>query len=763
MALALLLSSTAVSPARASTWVAPFTNGFWNASSNWTGGVPNGVGAIADFSTLDISFDDSVHLDAPETVGTLIFGDALPTNNWTLDNNGLLSNVLTLAVNSGAPTITVNNQSAAISAVLAGNQGLTVDGAGTLILSGADTYTGATTLSGGKLKLDGSTGSLSSTSSLTLAAGATFTYDNSNGLTGRSQTLGALAFSGGDSAVVSSTGFKNISLTYSSLSARPVGATGNFVVSGGTNGGSNKIALGGVTANSFINAGVFFGGGTSVADFAWYDTAGYVRGISYGSGVGFDPGSELVSGAQTSFTSGKQYEEISGPTGSITNQGTQAITSLNFNFGGSVSLAGGSVLTVSGILTSGSGATSAIGGGGAGGGIQAGSNGELVVRTDQAGSSFSINTPILANGVTPLTKSGAGTPALNSNNRFNGLVTIDAGTLAVVKSCALNSSSPNAVAFGGGSTGTLSLNGFNITLSGLSTNSLVGSPVVQNNGPVSATLTVANSVPNVYAGALQDGGGAGGNPLAVYLAGSSTLTLGGVNTFTGGVTLHSGTLHIGGSGALNAANPDTVTFDTGSTGVLALSGNSITIGGLNNNAGDVGVGTVRNASATPATLTVVNAVSPSNFAGSLQDGVGGGSLKLVNGGGQLTLNGANTYTGATIVGGGQLILGPTGSLGSTAIAVTSGAAFSARPGSGVISAGGSLTLNPASSFDMLDSSIGTFNITGGGIGLSVVGSVGPDINKKNSFEIDNEAASTERITVSGDCWLVSRCRMISAN
>jgi hypothetical protein len=133
MAMALLLSSTAVSPARASTWVAPFTNGFWNTSGNWTGGVPNGVGAIGDFSTLDISFDDSVHLDGPETVGTLIFGDTLPTNNWTLDNNGLPSNVLTLAVSSGAPTITVNNQLATISAVLAGNQGLTVGGAGTLI------------------------------------------------------------------------------------------------------------------------------------------------------------------------------------------------------------------------------------------------------------------------------------------------------------------------------------------------------------------------------------------------------------------------------------------------------------------------------------------------------------------------------------------------------------------------------------------------------------------------------------------------------
>lgn len=95
-------------------------------AQNWLNGViADRTDATADFSTLDITSDVSLSLDTPRTIGELIFGDTTPSNNWTVTNNGSNSNVLTLAVSSGTPTIDVVNQTATISAVLAGAAGFT--------------------------------------------------------------------------------------------------------------------------------------------------------------------------------------------------------------------------------------------------------------------------------------------------------------------------------------------------------------------------------------------------------------------------------------------------------------------------------------------------------------------------------------------------------------------------------------------------------------------------------------------------------------
>ena len=144
--LAVGLSATA---APASTWIDATSGGFWTAGGNWSGGIPNSTDAIADFSTLNITADNVVHLNASETVGSLLFGDTTASNNWVLDNNGSASNILTLSVSSGAPTITVNNQQVTISAAIGGTQGFTDAGAGALVLAGANTYTGTTTINSG--------------------------------------------------------------------------------------------------------------------------------------------------------------------------------------------------------------------------------------------------------------------------------------------------------------------------------------------------------------------------------------------------------------------------------------------------------------------------------------------------------------------------------------------------------------------------------------------------------------------------------------
>src|SRR4051812_47757977 len=71
------------------TWTNTYSGGLWSNSANWSGGaVADGADATADFSTLDIAADYTVHLDSSRTIGNLIFGDTSPSNNWTVDNNG---------------------------------------------------------------------------------------------------------------------------------------------------------------------------------------------------------------------------------------------------------------------------------------------------------------------------------------------------------------------------------------------------------------------------------------------------------------------------------------------------------------------------------------------------------------------------------------------------------------------------------------------------------------------------------------------------
>ena len=74
------------------------SGGTWATGTNWSGGViAGGTGAVADFSTLDITGVQTVTLNAPVTTGTILFGDTTlsAATGWTLT-----SSTLTLAVAS---------------------------------------------------------------------------------------------------------------------------------------------------------------------------------------------------------------------------------------------------------------------------------------------------------------------------------------------------------------------------------------------------------------------------------------------------------------------------------------------------------------------------------------------------------------------------------------------------------------------------------------------------------------------------------------
>ena len=145
--------------AQSGTWTQTTSGGLWSNSGNWLGGiVADGSGATADFSQIDITADNNVHMDASHTLTAIIFGnkDASPAANWVLDDNGTGGgNILTLAGSS--PSIAVNNlgagETATISAAMAGGAAWAKSGPGNLILSGNSTLSSNINISSGQLTL----------------------------------------------------------------------------------------------------------------------------------------------------------------------------------------------------------------------------------------------------------------------------------------------------------------------------------------------------------------------------------------------------------------------------------------------------------------------------------------------------------------------------------------------------------------------------------------------------------------------------------
>lgn len=114
--------------------------GLWSDTANWSGGFPaNGSGQLANFSTLNLSADVTVEVDAARSIGSLQFGDTAGVQSWTLASAG--GKLLTLETTSGTPSIMVN-QNTATMAVSLGGTNLNKTGTGTLVLTGDNSLSG---------------------------------------------------------------------------------------------------------------------------------------------------------------------------------------------------------------------------------------------------------------------------------------------------------------------------------------------------------------------------------------------------------------------------------------------------------------------------------------------------------------------------------------------------------------------------------------------------------------------------------------------
>jgi autotransporter-associated beta strand protein len=203
---------------------------------------------------------------------------------------------------------------------------------------------------------------------------------------------------------------------------------------------------------------------------------------------------------------------------------------------------------------------------------------------------------------------------------------------------------------------------------------------IQNGSTGNATLTFTQPSgmgPSTFGGNIIAGPGTG--TTTVTVAGGS-LTLSGANTFTAGVTVNgASTFALGsdtaaGTGTLNinAAN-DTIQSADSNTRTLA---NAITLG-QNAYFGAVGTGNLVfngnvNSGGAAKTLTINN--STTTFNGIIS---GNGAVNLTKAGsGTLVFGGANTYNKTTVINVGTLALAGSGSISSSiAITVAGGAAF----------------------------------------------------------------------------------------
>jgi fibronectin-binding autotransporter adhesin len=303
---------------------------------------------------------------------------------------------------------------------------------------------------------------------------------------------------------------------------------------------------------------------------------------------------------------------------------------------------------------------------------------DRTIRSDQAGGLGGTGSGTFSGNITNgtgtagLIKVGIGRHVLTGINTYNGGTTISQGTLQFGNITAMPSSGAVAVSSGaaigidlGGAgdwtTGTSGVGTLGGLLAGVGG---AGTSTVTYSGDAGLRLNVAAN--SAYSATIANPSGS--TSLQLIKDGTSSLTLSGNNSYSGGTTLVNGALIV----ASNTAIP--------STGTIRLNGgtiqsndatartfsNPVLIGG-NFTVGGTGDLTFSDtgASALGATrqITVntgINATFAQAFSGS-----GAGITKA--GAGTLVLTGNNTYTGATSIDAGTLVLNNDGDVTGSAV------------------------------------------------------------------------------------------------
>jgi fibronectin-binding autotransporter adhesin len=622
---------------------------------------------------------------------TVASGATLDLNNFS-NTIGSLGGEGTVTLGTGAITSGADNTSTTFGGFISGNGGrLIKTGTGTFAVSGANTYTGGTTLLSGTLLVGNNSALGLGTLTLqngTLQASAAVNVANSFTVNGAAMVGGGndLTFTGAGSLsntlIVTNTARTTIASSLSGSGALEEAAgTGMLLLmapnnySGGTtlrSGvlilftdsalGSGSVALNGgilqanralTLANPFTSGGqasiggsnnlTFSGAGTlltaSTLAVANTATTTFSASISGGGALAETAGTGSLVLATANFYGG----------GTALNSGTLVLANAGSLGPGVLALNGGNLLstvtlsllnafTVTGnpeirgsFTFAGSGTLN--------------SGGTLVVNN---AATTTFQGPLA--GMGSLQMAGTGTLVLSAANSYSGATTVNAGTLLLGVDNGIPSTSAVTVAAGGAS---LKLSVFDDTIGSLS-----GAGIV-NLG--SGILKTGDSTSTVFSGTIQGMGG-----LEKLGSGAFTLTTGSP-FFNGTSVLTNGILAIGDSAALGNGK----LFLNGGTIQASVSAISLdntftvngpaTIGGSNSIAFTKS-GTLAN------TLTTTNTAT-TTFAGPLG---GLGSLTVSANSGIVMLSSANSFSGSTTINSGTLQQGVPGALSLSSAVMMNG-------------------------------------------------------------------------------------------
>ncbi len=633
---------------------------------------------LADFITVDGRIDDTGKQYELTTALT-----------WYADRDDAVTDAhgtfnLTNADGSFAVNTVLENVDATLDPASAtgwDGTSLIKQGAGTLILNAENTYTGGTTISGGTLVATNvdALGSGDVTDDATLELNTGGTFDNA------------------------------------------IGGSGNVVKSG-----ADTLTLSG--SNSYTG-GTTISGGTLVAS--------NVEALGTG---------DVTNNATLELNTGGDFINNIGGTGRVEKSGDDTLTLSGSNTYTGGTLINGGTLVASNVEALGTGDVT--------------DNATLALNT---GGTF--DNAISGSG--QVVKSGDETLTLSGTNSYTGGTTISGGTLVATNVEALGSGDVTDDA-------TLELN-----TGGTFDNAISGSGQVVKSGDKMLTLSGANS----YSGGtlISDGtlvasnvealgtgdvtnnatlelntGGDFTNNISgsgqVVKSGDDTLTLSGANSYTGGTTISGGTLvatNVDALGTGDVTNSSTLELNTGGTFDNAISGSgqvvksgdeTLTLSGSNTYTGGTlisgGTLVATNVDALGTGDVTDNATLELNTGGTFDNVISGSGQVVKSGDDTLTLSGANSYTGGTLISGGTLVATSVEALGSgdvtdnAVLELNTGGTFdNAISGSGQVVKSGdkTLTLSGANSYT------GGTTISGGTLVASNVEALG-------SGDIDNYAS-----------------------
>jgi fibronectin-binding autotransporter adhesin len=474
----------------ASVQAAVWTNsagGGWGEPLNWSGGIPDAIGAVADFGTLDITSDLTVSLDASRAVGHAIFGDTAASHNWTLGTGGAsitFQSAGSPGAATGNATLQVNNTTLTFGPTTPlfnpTGQTLYFTGPGRIVMSSTGTASGSAATGSGKIYITngvtvavgiggGNLAMLSTTPGSVVADnitidGGTLEYGGAgvNQSANRGYRLGPAVGAGGGT-INTTSGSGSFSLP------------GIWANNGTGIGGLNKVGIGSFS----INANNTYSGPTAI--YGGFLLTNNLKDGGVNSGIG-NSGSQssnlILDGGTLRYVGGNQATNrlfSIGVAGGSLEANTTAGSSLNFSNSGAIAFTGAATPRT---FTLGS-------------------------TQDTANTLTPLLSDNTAAGTTSLTKEGSGRWVLAGNNTYTGTTTINSGTLQVGA---------------GGTSGTL------------------GSGPIMNN----AALAFNRSDAVTFGAAIQGGG-------SVTKLGPSLLTLSGASTYTGDTNVDGGVLSITGS------------------------------------------------------------------------------------------------------------------------------------------------------------------------------------------------------------------------